>query len=229
MFDFAYFLKSLTQLLPYTGAAISIMGYSVLYGILWGGLLAWAKLGKNKVLKQLSYGYTTLIRCTPSIVLLYVIYYGLPMLLQALHIHVGALGKKEYIIITFAMFCGASLSEVFRSAYCSVSIGQYEAGVSIGLGNLTVFRRIIFPQMFQVTLPPLGNTVIAVLNEASLGFAIGYVDIIGRATLFSQQNYGTKNLEIFFAAAILYWLCSVVIGQGVNLIERYYGRYRSQY
>ncbi len=229
MFDLVYFLKSLKQLLPYIGSAINIMAYSVLFGILLGGFLAWAKLGRYKALRIFAYAYTTFIRCTPSIVLLYVVYYGFPMLLKALGINDEILGKKEYIILTFAMFCGASLSEVFRSAYSSINVGQYEAGISAGMTNFTVFRRIVFPQMFQVTLPPLGNTIVAVLNEASLGFAIGYVDIIGRATLFSQQNYGLKNLEIFMAAAVLYWICSVVIGRGVNIIEKYYGKYRAEY
>lgn len=229
MFDVAYFFKSLKQLLPYVRDALDIMTCSVLFGMLWGGVLAWLKLGRNNFLRKFAYAYTTMIRCTPSIVLLYVVYYGFPMLLRVIKINTDIMGKREYLILTFAMFCGASLSEVFRSAYSSISIGQYEAGVSVGLTNIGVFRRIIFPQMFHVTLPPLGNTIIAVLNEASLGFAIGYVDIIGRATLFSQQNYGTKNIEIFLAAAVLYWICSIVIGQGVNIIEKYYGKYRAEY
>ncbi len=229
MFDLVYFFKSLKQLFPYIGGALDIMGSSVLFGILWGGVLAWLKLGNSAVLKSFANTYTTIIRCTPSIVLLYVIYYGLPMGLNALGVNDDIMGKREYLILTFGMFCGASLSEVFRSAYSSIPIGQYEAGVSIGLTNFSAFRRIIFPQMFQVTLPPLGNTIIAVLNEASLGFAIGYVDIIGRATLFSQQNYGTKNLEIFLAAAFLYWICSIVIGRVVSIIEKYYGRYKVEY
>lgn len=229
MFDFPYFLKSLKQLLPYVRVAVDIMAFSVLWGVLWGGLLAWAKLGRNKILKNAAYVYTTFIRCTPSLVLLYVVFYGLPQLFKAIKINPEFIGKREYIILTFAMFCGASLSEVFRSAYSSINIGQYEAGISVGLNNFAVFRRIVFPQMFHVTLPPLGNTIISVLNEGSLGFAIGYIDIIGRANLFTQQNLGMKTIEIYLAAAAIYWLCSIVIGQGVNVVEKYYGKYKVEY
>jgi K(+)-stimulated pyrophosphate-energized sodium pump len=123
-----------------------------------------------------------------------------------------------------------------RTAFASLTGKAYpcyniplQAGISIGMSNLTVFWRIIFPQMFHVTLPPLGNTVIAVLNEGSLGFAIGYIDIIGKANLSNAKTLGTKTMEIYFGAAILYWICSIIIGQSVSLIEKHFGKYKAEY
>ena len=223
LIDVSYMWDTIVALLPTLWDAVRILAASILFGALLGVVLARAKLGRVKVSHKLADGYTTFIRCVPGIVLLYVVYYGLPRLLGLIGIDGSRIERRVYIIIAFALFCGASLSEVFRSAYLSVDFGQREAGISVGLTGWQTFRRILFPQIFRVVLPSFGNTVIAVLNEASLGFAIGYMDILGRAKLIGNKSYGAKNVEIYLAAAVLYWGTSVLIGRVIAGLEKKYG------
>jgi L-cystine transport system permease protein len=220
MLDFPFLWNTIIILIPYFADALRILFFSILFGALLGALVAKQKLGKNKIARRLGIGYTTFIRCVPGIVLLYVIYYGLLQILGAFGIDANTWDKSVFIIIAFALFCGASLSEVFRSAYQSIGSGQREAGISIGLTEVQAFRRIVFPQMFRVILPPFGNTVVAVLNESSLGFAIGYMDILGRAKLVGNKSYGVKNVEIYLAAGVLYWIASILVGRVIALLER---------
>lgn len=220
--DVSYFLNTIVQLIPVFFDAIRIMLLSIIFGTVLGVVVAKQKLSKTKSVRNVGNGYTTFIRCVPSIVLLYVVYYGLPQLLWIFGVDTGSWDRSIYIIIAFALFCGASLSEVFRSSYLSIDRGQREAGISVGMTEGQTFGRIVLPQMFETILPPLGNSIIAVLNESSLGFAIGYMDILGRAKLIGNKTYGAKNVEIYFAAGILYWVASIVIGRLIDVVEKRY-------
>ena len=218
--DVSYFLQTILQLIPVFFDAIRILLLSIFFGTLLGIGVAKQKLSKKKGLQRIGTGYTTFIRCVPSIVLLYVVYYGLPKVLGLFGLDTTSWDRSVYIIIAFALFCGASLSEVFRSSYLSIDRGQREAGISVGMTEGQTFLRVVLPQMVRTILPPLGNSVIAVLNESSLGFAIGYMDILGRAKLIGNQTYGAKNVEIYFAAGVLYWLASIAIGRLITIFEK---------
>lgn len=218
--DVSYFIQTILQLIPVFFDALRILILSILFGTLLGIVVAKQKLSGKRALLRIGEGYTTFIRCVPSIVLLYVVYYGLPKVFWLFGVDTTNWDRSVYIIIAFALFCGASLSEVFRSSYLSIDRGQREAGISVGMTEGQTFFRVMLPQMVRTILPPLGNSVIAVLNESSLGFAIGYMDILGRAKLIGNQTYGAKNVEIYFAAGVLYWSASIAIGRCIYLLEK---------
>ncbi|MEI3614712.1 amino acid ABC transporter permease [Pseudogracilibacillus sp. SO30301A] len=211
-FDVKYVWAAFPELLPFLKVTFFVMGLAVLFGTVFGLLLAFAKMGNNKYFRFFANGYTTIMRCTPSIVLLFLVYYGVPAFSEALFglnlqdIHTGV-----YVVITFTLQFAAMMSEVLRSAIESVDHGQYEAAVSVGLTPLQAYVRIVFPQAFVVALPNFGNGLIAILQEGALAYTIGFVDIVGKANLIIASNYGTHTLEVFIALAVIYWVLAIVI------------------
>ncbi|MGE7664410.1 amino acid ABC transporter permease [Ureibacillus composti] len=224
-FDIEYIWSSLPQLLPFLKVTFLVVGLSVLFGTLIGLVLAFAKMSNSKLLRIFANGYTTVMRCTPSIVLLFLVYYGVPAFSEGLFgidlqdIHTGV-----YVIVTFTLQFAAMMSEVARSAIQSINKGQYEAAVSVGLTPFQAYRRIIFPQAFVVALPNFGNGLISILQEGALAYTIGFVDVVGKANLIIANNYNTHQLEIYIALAIIYWVLAIVIEKIFELLEKAFSK-----
>ncbi len=202
-FDASFIFRYWPQILPYLGATFSVVIASVIFGLIFGFLLAAAKLGKNKPARALAYGYTTILRCTPSVVLLFVVYYGLPeLLMEWFGVDINDIHKGIFVIVTLSLLFAATMSEVMRSAYESIDKGQYEAAVCVGLTPVQAFRRIVLPQCFYVALPNFGNSVIALTKEGALAFTIGFIDITGKANLIVSLNMGAHSREIYLGLAL---------------------------
>ncbi|MDR1611621.1 MAG: amino acid ABC transporter permease [Planctomycetota bacterium] len=219
-FIFETFLK----LLPYLTVTLEYVSLSLLFGTLLGFLAAAAKLGRNRPLRWLANAYTTILRCTPSVVLLFLVFFILPAVMRNyLRINVDAWPALFFVVVTFTLFLGASQSEVMRGAYLAVDRGQFEAGVSVGMTEWQSFRRVVLPQAFFFALPNLTNTVIYLFKEGSLAFTIGVVDIMGKAYLVNATNFGLKALDVYLALALIYWPLSVFFEWLGRLLERRFG------
>ncbi len=224
-FDVSYLWNAFPQLLPFLKVTFLVVGLAVLFGTILGLLLAFAKMGSNKVLRIFANGYITVMRCTPSIVLLFLVYYGVPAFSQSLFglnlqdIHTGI-----FVVLTFTLQFAAMMAEVIRSAIEAVDHGQYEAGVSVGLTPMQVYRRIVFPQAFVVALPNFGNGLIAVLQEGALAYTIGFVDIVGKANLIIASNYNSHQLEVFIALAVIYWILAITIEKVFSKLENVFSK-----
>ena len=211
---------SIPGLLPYLGVTICIGLISIILGSLFGLSLAWAKLSGNKFLRALAEGYTYIIRCTPSIVLLFVIFYGLPKLVESLFDYdIDDLSRAVFVVMTFTLLFGAYVSEVFRSAYLTVDRGQYEAAVTSGLSPWQAIVRIVIPQAAVIALPNFGNSVINLLKESALAYTIGLIDLLGRTNLVISQNYGAYGIELYTACLLMYWLLNLIIERSFLSLE----------
>ncbi len=211
---------SIPGLLPYLGVTICIGLISIILGSLFGLSLAWAKLSGHKFLRALAEGYTYIIRCTPSIVLLFVIFYGLPKLVESLFDYdIDDLSRAVFVVMTFTLLFGAYVSEVFRSAYLTVDRGQYEAAVTSGLSPWQAVLRIVIPQTAVIALPNFGNSVINLLKESALAYTIGLIDLLGRTNLIISQNYGAYGIELYTACLLLYWLLNIIIERSFLSLE----------
>ena len=211
---------SIPGLLPYLGVTICIGLISIITGSIFGLGLAWAKLSGNKFLRALAEGYTYIIRCTPSIVLLFVIFYGLPKLVESLFDYdIDDLSRAVFVVMTFTLLFGAYVSEVFRSAYLTVDRGQYEAAVTSGLSPWQAIVRIVIPQAAVIALPNFGNSVINLLKESALAYTIGLIDLLGRTNLVISQNYGAYGIELYTACLLMYWLLNLIIERSFLTLE----------
>lgn len=218
---------SIPALLPYLTVTLVVGVTSILTGSILGMLLAWAKLSGHKVIRALADGYTYIIRCTPSIVLLFIVFYGLPKFMEAeFGIDLDDLSRAVFVIITFTLLFGAYVSEVFRSAYETVDKGQYEASVTIGLSPKQAFFRVMLPQAAVIALPNFGNSVINLMKESALAYTIGLIDLLGRTNLIIAKNYGAYGIELYVACLLIYWGLSLVIEQAFLRMESYLDRGR---
>lgn len=218
---------SIPALLPYLTVTLVVGVTSILTGSILGMLLAWAKLSRHKVIRALADGYTYIIRCTPSIVLLFIVFYGLPKFMEAeFGIDLDDLSRAVFVIITFTLLFGAYVSEVFRSAYETVDKGQYEAAVTIGLSPKQAFFRVMLPQAAVIALPNFGNSVINLMKESALAYTIGLIDLLGRTNLIIAKNYGAYGIELYVACLLIYWGLSLVIEQAFLRMESYLDRGR---
>lgn len=223
-FDASYIWNSIPVLIPFLKVTFTFVVLSVLFGILLAFILAFMKLSKSKVARKIANGYTTIIRCTPSIVLLFLVYYGLPALVMNFGINLNDLPTMVFVVITFSLQMAAILSEVMRSAYESIDKGQFEAAVSVGLTHAQAYRRIVFPQAFVVALPNFGNALLELLKEGSLAYTIGLVDVMGKAELIVSSNHNAHALEVYLGLSIIYWVLSIIIEQTFLRLEKFFSK-----
>lgn len=220
-FDPAFILQVLPELLPYLGVTLWVGFSSIGLGSALGVLLAWARLSRIKIFKLAAGAYTYVLRCTPSIVLLFIVFYGLPRLVEGLlNEQIDDWDRSVFAILTFSLLFGAYISEVFRAAYQAVPRGQYEAAVSIGLSPLEAVLQVVLPQAALVALPNFGNSVINLLKEGALAYTIGLIDFLGKGNLIIAQNYGAYALEIYLAGMLVYWLLNLALEQLFARLEQ---------
>ena len=214
-------LEVLPDLLAYLDVTLLVAGISIAAGSLLGGLLAWANLGGARPLRALAAVYVYVMRCTPSIVLLFIVFYGLPKLLQgAFGIDMNGMNRAVFAVITFTLLFGAYISEVFRAAYKAVPRGQYEAAICAGPSPVQAFAHVMLPQAAIVALPNFGNASINLLKEGSLAYTIGLIDLIGKGNLIIAQNFGAYGIEIYLACMLVYWAIVLLLEQVFLRVER---------
>jgi L-cystine transport system permease protein len=219
-FNPIYIVKTIPKLIPYLGVSLFIALVVFCLSLFFGFFLAWVKLGNSFILKKIAYGYTSVIRCTPPLILLFLCYYGLPKIFMIFHIDINSMHQIYFVLIAFTLHHTAELSEVIRSTYESIDPGQFEAAKATGMTNWQSLRRIIIPQGIYIAIPNLGNTVTGLLKDGSVAFTIGVIDVIGRAKLLISFNYGAHALEIYTALAVIYWALSYYIADGAKKLER---------
>ena len=211
-FKWDIFLDFIVKVLPYLSVTLIYVVGSVFFGFLIGLGIAALRLSKSRVLRGIGSVYVTILRSVPSIVLLFIIYYGLPLWFRnRFGIDMSNVSTLVYVIVTFSLLLGSSMSEIIRTAYLSVPKGQYEAAVMVGLTPIQAIRRIIFPQGFIVALPNFGNIFIFMLKEGALAYTIGLHDVLGRGMYLSGLKANVYNLELYVALTLIYWPCTFIL------------------
>ena len=220
-FDAGVVLSALPQLLEFLDITLLVGISSIVLGSLLGAGLAWAKLSQSKILNYLAQLYIYIMRCTPSIVMRFIVFYGLPALVEAVfEENIHDMDRAVFAIIAFTLLFSAYVSEIFRAAYKAVPQGQYEAAISIGISPWGAFWHIMLPQTAVLALPNFGNSVINLLKEGALAYTIGLIDMIGKGNLIIAQNFGAYGIEIYLACMIIYWLMSIGIEKAFGLLEQ---------
>lgn len=224
-FNPQFILDVMPNLLPFLWVTLAVVLGTIFLGSLIGFVLAWAKQSQKPRYRWLADGYTYIIRCTPSIVLLFIVFYGLPkFFLELFDTDINSYDKIFFVLVTFTLLFAAPISEVMRSAYEAIDRGQYEAAVSIGLTPWQAFYHIVLPQATVVALPNFGNSVINLMKEGSLAYTIGLVDLIGKGQLIISQNYGAYALETYLALSFIYLLLTLGIEKSFLRLEHAFSR-----
>lgn len=189
--------------------------FAVLIGIVIGFLVAtvrstYDKTGKLKILNILCQIYLTVIRGTPVVVQLLIIYF---VIFGNVNID-----KIPVAIMAFGFNSGAYVAEIFRSGIMSVDGGQFEAGRSLGFNYVQTMRYIIMPQAFKNVLPALGNEFIVLLKETSVAGYIALQDLTKAGDIIRSRTYDAFMPLI--AVALIYLAMVLVFTKLVNMLER---------
>ena len=220
-FNPQFMLDVIPTLLPFLWVTLAVVLGTVFFGSLLGFVLAQAKLSGKSRYRWLADGYTYIIRCTPSIVLLFIVFYGLPKFcLEVFDTDINRYDRIFFVIVTFTLLFSAPISEVMRSAYEAIDHGQYEAAVSIGLTPWQAFYHIVLPQATVVALPNYGNSVIELMKEGALAYTIGLIDLIGKGQLIISQNYGAYALETYLSLSVIYLLLTLGVEKSFLRLEQ---------
>lgn len=217
MLDWGYIVTSMPKLIPsFFKVTLVCVAITLVIGSLLGFGLAVCKLGKNKIVRKIAYAVTDVIRSMPFLVMLFLLYYGLPKFFPVLN----DLNKLFFLTLGLIIFASCRLSEIMRSAYEAIDKNQMEASLSVGLNVPQAMWHVVVPQAFHIALPNLGNLLVGMVLETALGFTIGVYDIMGTAKLINSTEYGAHNMEIYIAAALIYWVISLIIAGITGQLEK---------
>ncbi len=211
-------LNALPTLLQGALVTLELTAFSVLLGMIGGSLLGIARLSTLAPLRWATRAYIDFFRGTPLLVQIFMIYFGLPALLQGMGINFS-LGRLTAAVMALSLNCAAYIAEIVRAGIQSIEIGQSEAAQSLGLGAVETMRYVIFPQALRRMLPPLGNEFITLLKDTSLVAVIGFEELFRRGQLVVANNY--RTFEIYAAVALIYLALTLLSSRVFSFLERW--------
>lgn len=197
-------------------ATIPLALASFVLGLIIALVVALMRLSGNILLSGIARFYISVIRGTPLLVQLFVIFYGLPSIGIKLEPWPSA-------IIALSLNVGGYAAEVIRAAILSVPKGQWEAGHMIGMSRGQTLRRIILPQAARVSLPPLSNTFISLVKDTSLASLILVAELFREAQQIAAV--GGEFMTLYLEAAVVYWLICLILSTVQSLLEKRLDRY----
>jgi His/Glu/Gln/Arg/opine family amino acid ABC transporter permease subunit len=215
MYSFVGGLEAVRQALPYLliGAVITIK-LSILamaLGLTLGLVAALSRLSRIHVIRRVAAGYVQLIRGTPLLVQLFMIYYGLPQFGIRLEPFTAAM-------LGLGINYGAYLAEVYRAGILSIDRGQWEAGYALNMSWRVLMFVIILPQAVRVILPPVGNYFISMLKDTSLAGVVAVTELLREGQIKVAETF--RAFEIYGTVAMIYLLMSYPLGLLTEVLER---------
>ncbi|ANZ32598.1 amino acid ABC transporter permease [Staphylococcus carnosus] len=220
------FLPMLGGLIKYS---IPITLVTFVLGLIIALFTALMRISTSKILRGIARVYVSIIRGTPMIVQLFIIFYGLPELGRLVTNNPDTqwtLPSVVAAIIGLSLNVGAYASEIIRGGIISIPKGQSEAAYSIGMNYRQTIQRIILPQAIRVSVPALGNTFLSLLKDTSLLGFILVAEMFRKAQEVASTTY--EYLTIYILVALLYWVVCFIISVIQSFYESYLERgYRS--
>ncbi|MCU0570997.1 MAG: amino acid ABC transporter permease [Oculatellaceae cyanobacterium Prado106] len=216
------FIQIIVDALPnlLQGALVTLFltAISVVFGMIGGALIGIARLSPIKPISLAARCYIDFFRGTPLLVQLFMIYFGLPAIVQQLGLQFQ-MNQLTAAILGLSLNSAAYLAEIIRGGIQSIETGQREAAESLGLGSVQTMAYVIFPQAFRRMIPPLGNEFITLLKDTSLVAVIGFAELFRRGQLIVAQNY--RSFEIYTAVALVYLVLTLLSSQAFSQLERW--------
>lgn len=183
---------------------------SMVLGLIVGLLVALVRIGSNRLLSAIAQGYVSLMRGTPLLVQMFVVYYGLP--------DIGiSLDPTAAGIFTLTLNAGAYLSESMRGAILGIGRGQWAASHSLGLTHVQTLRHVICPQALRLAVPSLGNSLISLIKDTSLVSVITVTELLRSTQEVIASTF--QPLPLYLAAAAIYWVLSTLLARLQGRIE----------
>ncbi len=216
VFNVELVIDSLPFILEGASYTLLITAASMLFGLILGLFIALFRMNKHWVISLPARIYISFMRGTPLLVLLFILFFGLPLV----GIELEAIPAAIFgISIHFAAY----IAEVIRSAISSVPKGQWEAAETLRMSYAQTMRRIILPQATRIALPPLASIFMDIIKGSSLAMVITVPEMFYRAKVVAGQTY--ESLTMYILIALIYWGICTVITVFQDYLEKRYNRY----
>lgn len=212
-FDMNYMLEVFPEILKYLPMTLLLAVVSMVFAMIIGLVVAFIRNSNIFGLTHLASLYISLFRGMPTLVQLFIIYYGLPQIFPSL----TTMGAMTAAIIGFSLKESSYLAEIFRAALNSVDKGQMEAGLAVGMKKSQIYVRIILPQAALNALPATGNTFISLIKETSLAFTLGISELFAEGKMIASASL--RFFETYLAVGLVYWLLIILYSWGQKYLE----------
>lgn len=193
---------------------------TLLFSLPLGLLVCFGRMSKNLILRNAMRVYISIMRGTPLMLQLLVVYFG-PYYIFG--ITISNAYRFYAVIIAFSINYAAYFAEIYRAGIESMPIGQYEAAAVLGYSNSQTFVRIILPQVIKRILPPVTNEVITLIKDTSLAFAIAVSEMF---TVAKEIASSQKAMTAFVAAGLFYYVFNFIVAAFMEYIEKKLNYYR---
>jgi His/Glu/Gln/Arg/opine family amino acid ABC transporter permease subunit len=192
---------------------LSVLG--VLFGTFFGVVFALMRLSRSWLPKAVASTYIEIIRGTPMLVQIFIIYYGLTNF--GINLPGFAAG-----VVALTINSSAYMAEVFRAGIQAIDKGQTEAARSLGMSRGMTMRLIVLPQAFRNMLPAIGNELIVILKDSSLISAVGIAELMNNARTVQGTTF--RPMEPLLVAAGMYFVMTFILSRLLGVLERRLGK-----
>jgi arginine/lysine/histidine transport system permease protein len=222
--DFSFMNEYGSYYLTGAWTTIKLAFFTVICGGILGMFIALMRLSVNRFVRFLASAYIEIIRGTPLLVQLLIVYYSLPNGVEWLLVKAGlpgdalALPDFAYCVIALTINSAAYVAEIFRAGIQAVDRGQMEAARSLGMPKRMAMTHIILPQAIRNILPALGNEFVVIIKESSQVMVIGMAELMYSANLIRGATY--LSMEPLLVAAVIYFTLTFPLSKVLSLVER---------
>lgn len=200
--------------------SVEIFMLTLLFSLPLGLLIAFGRMSKNWLIRTISKVYISIMRGTPLMLQLLVVYFG-PFYVFGIKISSGY--RFIAVIIAFAINYAAYFAEIYRSGIESMPVGQYEAAKVLGYGKVQTFFLIILPQVIKRILPSITNEIITLVKDTSLAFAIAQPEMF---TLAKQIAAAQTTIMPLMTAGVFYYIFNLIVAVAMEKVEKGFSYYR---
>ena len=204
----------LSKLLGGLGVSLSIFLITLLFSLPLGLFLSFSRMSRNPILQNATKAYISIMRGTPLMLQLFVVYYG-PYYIFKIQLHPGY--RMMAVYIGFVLNYAGYFAEIYRSGIQAMDKGQLEAAEILGYSKTQAFLRIIFPQVWKNILPSITNEVITLVKDTSLAFSISVMEMFTTAKAISSSK---SSMLPLIMAGILYYIFNFIVAFFMERFEK---------
>ena len=212
-------LQTFTELGSGLLVSLEIFFLTLLFSLPLGMVVAFGRMSKNRILSAVTKFYISVMRGTPLMLQLIVVYFGPYYLFR---IRVGADYRFIAVILAFVLNYAAYFAEIYRSGLQAMPKGQYEAAKVLGYSKTQTFFHIILPQLIKQVLPAVTNEIITLVKDTSLAFAIAVAEMF---TIAKQLAAAQATIVPLMIAGLYYYVFNLIVSFVMERIEKHYAYY----
>ncbi|WP_294731403.1 amino acid ABC transporter permease [uncultured Faecalibaculum sp.] len=212
-------LQTFTELGSGLLVSLEIFFLTLLFSLPLGMVVAFGRLSRNRILSGITKFYISIMRGTPLMLQLIVVYFGPYYLFR---MRLGAEYRMIAVILAFALNYSAYFAEIYRSGLQAMPKGQYEAAKVLGYSKTQTFFHIILPQLIKQVLPAVTNEIITLVKDTSLAFAIAVAEMF---TMAKQLAAAQATIMPLMIAGLYYYVFNLVVSFVMERIEKHYAYY----